>query len=383
MMMGKRAPAHRIVTTGLAILLVVCASACGRASGESPLTQCPAAGSRTSSGPATGLVRPVFFISDLDGCGARAFTFTGERTDRRLIFPPCREACSRPMIAPDGSLPTASTAPRGLLSALWAPDSRRMCGLLEGYAHPVRVGSFDAGNPQNVHVSTFAGLFGGVRASQFNLLSCNPAADRAVLTATGNGVVAVAVVSLAKQKVLFEQDHTDSTFAVVVAPNGLDMAIQHAELPPRSPSSPAPATCQWSTRHAGKPQKLCMVSPLATAPSPVPTDAELFSLTGVPHPTGRIRDRAIAGWSGDGTRLIAQTPNGQGGFSGLQVLRASDRHVLWQTAETLNGQVSAPGLTSLVVQTYDALHKKTTIQIIDALGRPKRLDVKGQLVTGP
>jgi hypothetical protein len=260
-----------------------------------------------------------------------------------------------------------------------------MCGLLYGYARPIRVGWFDVRSPQDLHVATFTGLFGNVHASQYNLLSCNLAADRAVLTATYNSIVALAIVSLAKQRVLFEQDYPGTpnvVTAAVVAPNGLSLAIQHAGQPLRPSQSPAPATCHWSTQRPGPPLKLCMVAPLAAAPPPVPTSADLYSLIGTPRSIGRISDRAVAGWSGDGSRLIAETPNGRGSFSGLQVLRVRDGHVLWQTTENLRGEASAPGLTSVVVQTYDVLHNKTTIRIIDALGRPKRLEMSGQLV-GP
>jgi hypothetical protein len=261
-----------------------------------------------------------------------------------------------------------------------------MCGLLYGYARPIRVGWFDVRSPQDLHVATFTGLFGNVHASRYNLLSCNLAADRAVLAASYNSIVALAIVSLAKQKVLFEQDYPGTpsvVTAVVVAPNGLSLAIQHAGQSPRPSQPPAPATCQWSTQRPGPPQRLCMIAAAPAAPPPVPTSADLYSLTGTPHSIGRISDRAVAGWSGDGSRLIAETPNGRGSFSGLQVLRVRDGHVLWQTTENLSGEASAPGLTSVVVQTYDVLRNKTTIWIVDALGRPKRLETSGQLVTGP
>ncbi|TJZ96252.1 hypothetical protein [Actinacidiphila oryziradicis] len=257
-----------------------------------------------------------------------------------------------------------------------------MCGLLDGYPQPIRVGSFDVGSPQNLHVTTFTGLFGNVHASQYNLLSCNLAADRAVLTATYNSIVALAVVSLAKQKVLFEQNYPDTpnvVTAAVVAPNGLNLAIEHAVQPVRPSQSPALATCH-STQRSGQPLKICNVAPLATAPPQVPTSVDLYKLIGTPRSIGRIDDRAVAGWSGDGSRLIAETPNGRGSFSGFQVLRVSDGHVVWQTAENLSGETSAPGVTSVVVQTYDVPHKKTTIWIVDALGRPKRLEMSGQLV---
>jgi hypothetical protein len=48
----------------------------------------------------------------------------------------------------------------------------------------------------------------------------------------------------------------------------------------------------------------------------------------------------------------------------------------------LSGETSAPGLTSIVVQTFDP-HNKTTLWIVDALGRPQRLETNGHLVTGP
>ncbi|MEV6057850.1 hypothetical protein [Streptomyces sp. NPDC052107] len=258
-----------------------------------------------------------------------------------------------------------------------------MCGLLDGYAQPIRVGSFDVGSPQHLHVATFTGLFGNVHASQYNLLSCNLAADRVVLTATYNSIVALAVVSLAKQKVLFEQDYPDTpnvVTAVVVAPNGLNLAIQHAVQPPRPSQSPSPATCESSLQRSGQPQQICRVAPVAAAPPPVPTSVDLYSLIGTPLSIGRIGDRAVAGWSGDGSRLIVETPNGRGSFNGFQVLRVRDGHIVWQTDENLTGVTSAPGLTSVVVQTSDALHSKTTIQIIDALGRPKRLETSGQLL---
>lgn len=289
------------------------------------------------------------------------------------------------MIAPDGSLPPAFTAPTGLVARRWAADSRSMCGLLDGYVQAIRVGSFDVSRPQDVHVATFTGLFDNMRASRYDVLSCNLAADRAVLTATYKSVVALAVVSLAKQQVLLEQDYPGTpnvVTTVVVASDGLNLAIQHAEQPLQPSEPPAPATCQSSTQGAGQPQKLCMVAPLA-ATVPVPISADLYSLIGTPRSIGRMDDRAVVGWSGDGSRIIAETPNGSGGFSGLQVIRVSDGHVLWQTAEGLSGATSAPSLTSIVVQTYDAPHKKTTIWIIDALGRPKSLETTGQLVTGP
>ena len=122
-----------------------------------------------------------------------------------------------------------------------------------------------------------------------------------------------------------------------------------------------------------------MVAPPPAAPPPVPTSAGLYSLTGTPHSMGRIRDRAVAGWSGDGSRLIAEVPNGRGSFSGVQALRVRDGLVLWQTTENLSGEASAPGLTSVVVQTYNVLHHKTTTWIVDAPGRPKRLETSGQL----
>jgi hypothetical protein len=244
------------------------------------------------------------------------------------------------------------------------------------------VGWFDVRAPQDHHVANFTGLFD--RAVTVGLVGCDVAGDRAVLTAgSASSVVdAVAVVSLSKPKVLFERHFASGArsrvSAVLVAPNGLSMAVQHADQAPPRPNSPVPASCSPTTR-AGRPLTMCAVSPEPAAPFPVPTEVELYALSGVPHLVGRVPGREIVGWSGDGSRLITQPRYETGG--GVTVQRAGDGQVVWQTAGTFNRALSAPGLATIAIQTFDESRRRSSIDLIDPLGQAKHLDVQGQLIS--
>ncbi|MCW2887427.1 MAG: hypothetical protein JWL58_4289 [Streptosporangiaceae bacterium] len=378
---------RRILRVFVVLVLVAGASACSQGGPRVPGNGCPA-----TSGP--GLIRgsaqegPVFFVTNPGGCSAQAYTYTGERTVGRLIFPPCVEACSKPAIAPDGSVPSAPTKPSALVSAIWAPDSRRMCGFLNGYVRPIRVGWFDVRAPQHLHISMFPSLFGHLPTSSYNLRSCDITADRAVVTAESNSpnVDAVAVVSLAKRKILFQRDFTGTAAGpvteVAVAPNGLDMAIQHADHPPPPKSSPSPVSCSPS-RKAGRPFTMCALPVPPAMPPPTPTRADLYTLIPTPRPIGRIAGKGIVGWSGDGSRLITWARHGPTGIGDVvEVLRAIDGRVIWQITSMFNAAATAPGVPSLAIQTYDPTRNTTTIHLIDTLGT-KRLDAAGQLLPIP
>jgi hypothetical protein len=246
---------------------------------------------------------------------------------------------------------------------------------------PIRVGWFDVRAPQDHHVANLTGLFDS--APTVDLVGCDVAGDRAVLTAgsVSSVVDAVAVVSLSKPKVLFERHFASGArsrvSAVLVAPNGLSMAVQHADQAPTR-ISPVPASCSPTTR-AGRPPTMCAVSPAPGEPLPVPTEVELYALSGVPHLVGRVPGRQIVGWSGDGSRLITQPRYEPGG--GVTVQRAGDGQVVWQTAGTFNRALSAPGLATIAIQTFDESRRRSSIDLIDPLGRAKHLDVQGQLIS--
>jgi hypothetical protein len=265
---------------------------------------------------------------------------------------------------------------------IWAADSRRRCGFPEGAVRPIRVGWFDVRAPQDHHVANFTGLFDS--AATVGLVGCDVAGDRAVLTAgSASSIVgAVAVVSLSKPKVLFERHFASGArsrvTAVSVAPNGLAMAVQHADQPPPRPQSPVAASCSPTTR-AGRPLTMCAVSPEPAAPFPVPTEVELYALSGVPHLVGRVPGREIVGWSGDGSRLITQPRYESGG--GVTVQRAGDGQVVWRTAGIFNRALSAPGLATIAIQTFDPSRRQSSIDLIDALGRAKHLDDQGELIS--
>jgi hypothetical protein len=113
--------------------LVTAAVACtGQPRVPIPGHVCPS--TRFSPGLVPGSVKagPVFFVSGPEDCQAHAYTYAGERTDRRLIFPSCIEACQGPVIAPDGSVPSPSDRPSALGSRIWATDSRNVCGFPDG-----------------------------------------------------------------------------------------------------------------------------------------------------------------------------------------------------------------------------------------------------------
>ncbi|MCW2915030.1 MAG: hypothetical protein JWN52_3098 [Actinomycetia bacterium] len=376
---------RRILQVFVVLVLVAGTSACSQEGPRVPGNGCPA-----TSGP--GLIRgtapdgQVFFVTNPGNCSAQAYTYTGERTVGRLIFPPCVEACSKPAIAPDGSVPSALTKPSALVSSIWAPDSRRMCGFLNGYVRPIRVGWFDVRAPQHLHISVFPSLFGHLPTSSYSLRSCDVTADRAVVTAesTSPYVDAVAVVSLAKRKVLFQRDFTGTAAGLVttvaVAPNGLDMAIQHADQPPPPKSSPAPVSCSPG-RKAGRSFTMCELPSPPAMPPETPTQADLYALRPTPHPIGRIAGKSIVGWSGDGSRLITWARHGPTGIGDVvEVLRATDGHVIWQSTSMFNTAATAPGVPSLAIQTYDPTRHTTTIHLIDTLGRTNRLDAAGQLL---
>lgn len=265
---------------------------------------------------------------------------------------------------------------------MWAADSRRRCGFPQGVVRPLRVGWSDVRAPEDQHITTFTGLFDN--ASRVGLVGCDVAGDRAVVTAESvNSVVeAVAVVSLSSPEVVFEQhfasDARSRVIAVSVAPNGRVMAVQHADQAPPPPYSPAPASCSQTTQ-AGRPFTICVASPASGMPSPVPTEIELYALSEVPHRLGRVTDRQIVGWSGDGDRLITQPGHVAGG--GVTVLRASDGQVVWQTEGTFNLALSPPALATIAIQTFDPSRRRSSIDLIDPLGHAKHLDVQGQLIT--
>jgi hypothetical protein len=124
---------------------------------------------------------------------------------------------------------------------------------------------------------------------------------------------------------------------------------------------------------------MCAVSPAPGAPLPVPTEVELYALSGVPHLVSRVPGREIVGWSGDGSRLITQPGYGPGG--GVTVQRAGDGQVVWQTAGAFNRAISAPGLATIAIQTFDPSRRQSSIDLIDSLGRAKHLDDQGQLIS--
>lgn len=367
-----------------ALLLAAVLAACGAAGSEvgggpgPPGRQCPTA----VAGADRSGARPVFYVADAGGCSAHAYDYTGTRTGGRLAFPSCIEACRGPVVAPDGWVPSGPDTSGGLSSTIWATDSRHRCGFPEGAVRPIRVGWFDVRASQDHHVANFTGLFDS--AATVGLVGCDVAGDRAVLTSgSASSIVdAVAVTSLSRSKVLFERHFASGArsrvTAVSVAPNGRAMAVQHADQAPPRPQTPVPASCSPTTR-AGRPLTMCAVSPEAGAPFPVPTAVELYALSGVPHLVCRVPGREIVGWSGDGSRLITQPGSAPGG--GVTVQRVGDGQVVWQTPGTFNRALSAPGLATIAIQTFDPSRRQSSIDLIDQLGLAKHLDDPGQLVT--
>jgi hypothetical protein len=369
----------RVVAFCLGAALLAGAGACGgEGNGHSvPGHLCPS----TSLSP--GLVRgsvagPVFFISGPEDCQAHAYTYSGQRTDRRLIFPSCVEACSSPVIAPDGSAAAWQVAPNEVAGRTWAPDSRRICGFLNGYVRPIRVGWYDLRTPRNVHVTTFPGLFDRYPAATYSLLSCDIEAATAVLAAgdTDTGVVALALVSLTRPKVLWHREFPSAApgpVSVVVAPDVRYLAVQHTRRPPFPTAEPTPASCPPGAR-------VCEVPLPGQPPPPVSTEADLYALRPAPHIIGRIGGQGVVGWSGDGSRLITWSSHGPSGIGDVvRVLRATDGQIIWQTAASYTSAVSAPGLSAIAIQTYDPTHKET-IHLIDAIGHTTQLNVTGQLI---
>lgn len=105
----------------------------------------------------------------------------------------------------------------------------------------------------------------------------------------------------------------------------------------------------------------------------------MYALNGVPHRVGRVPGRRIVGWSGDGSRIITQPRYISGG--GVTVVRAGDGHVVWQTTGTFDRALSAPGLATIAIQTFDPSERRSSIDLIDPLARTKHLNVQGQLIT--
>lgn len=371
----------RVLAAGaVGLVLAAGIAACGRGSGVPPVPgrYCPTA--FASPNKPRG---PVFYVADPGGCSAHAYDYSGVRTGGVLAFPPCIEACRGPDIAPDGWVPSGTAVTGGLSSMIWASDSRRRCGFPQGRVRPVRVGWFDVDAPQQLHVTAFLDLFARLEVSRFGVVGCDIEGDRAVLTAesTSSAFEAVAVVSLSKPKVLFERhfDTPNDVTAISVAPNGLEMAVQHAYQPPARPYAPVSPSCSQTMRD-GRPFTLCAaVSPQPASPPPVPTGAELYSLSSsIPALTGRVSRRALVGWSGDGSRIVTVSPDGPG--DGVCVLRTSDGKIVWQTTETLNLAVSAPGIASIALQTYDASHHRSSITLLDELGHAEHLSATGTLM---
>lgn len=342
------------------LMLAGCAGA-GVVRGQaSPKPDC---GHVTASGKAA-----VFFMRSADGTGACGYTYAGKPTGRLLTYPWCMEACAEPRPSPDGhytlSMFTVTDTASGRVVAQlpddatgygWASDSRHLCGMLSGPAVPVTlVVAALGGRPKQV---TLAPLFTKVRYSNADLVVCDPRHARAVLQASYQHVIAVAVVSLSDGAVLAEHDFPDTSggfpdrstpvvTGVVVSADGRYLAVLHAIQPAFSPPSPDSSPVAVTT-----PGQPVAVSPAAGPAAPVPTYFDVFDLDHPGRPIARLADAQPAAFSGDGALLAEQVPRTHGGEA-ARVVRWSDGRIIWQSNETLAGEATSPGVPIIAIETY-------------------------------
>lgn len=360
-------------------LMGTLAGACGRQSGPSvPGHICPSTTLSPGLVPGTVKAGPVFFVSGPEDCQAHAYTYDGARTDRRLIFPSCVEVCpAGPRIAPDGSVPNLTDKPGDWSSGTWAPDSRKICGLLQGPVRPIRVAWYALKAPHNVHVTTYPGLFRWDRSGRYTLATCDPMIGIATLVAdsTTGSVDALAVIDLTRPTVLWQKRFSEppaGPISVVAAPDARYLAVQHTRQPLTPAWSPVPIHCT--------PGRPCEVPLPPQTPPPVPTRADLYALRPTPHIIGRLTGQRVVGWSGDGSRVVVWNSHGPSAIGDtVSVVSARNGHLIWQTAGRYGTSISAPGLSTLVIQTPQP-KGEAAIDLIDPTGRARRLDVHGSLI---
>jgi hypothetical protein len=192
---------------------------------------------------------------------------------------------------------------------------------------------------------------------------------------TTGSVDALAVVDLTRPRVLWQKRFPGppaGPISVVAAPDAQYLAVQYTHQPPTPAWSPAPVHCT-----SGRP---CEVPLPPQAPPPVPTRADLYSLRPTPHIIGRVTGQRVAAWSGDGSSVVVWNSHGPSGTGDtISVVSAKDGHLIWQTAGSYSASISAPGLSTLVIQTQQP-KGAATIDVSDPTGKARPLNVHGSLI---
>jgi hypothetical protein len=344
--------------------LVACVLVLAGCAGAGVVQGQPDCGHLTAGGKAA-----VFFVNSAGGTGACGYTYAGKPAGRLLTYPRCVEACVVPWPSPDGhyeltGFTVTDTAsgrvvarlPDDVLDYVWASDSRHLCGVLGGPAVPVvLVVAGLGGRPEQV---TLAPLFTRVRYSNTGLVVCDPRHARAVLQASYNHVTAVAVVSLSNGAVMAEHDFPDTgnpfpdpgtpmVTGVVASADGRYLAVLHSIQP--ASGSPGPDSSPTAVTTPSQPAAPAEASPTGPA-APVPAYLDVFDINHPGRPIARLAAAQAVAFSSDGTLLAEQVPRTHGGEV-TRVVRWSDGQIIWQSNETLAGEVSSPGVPVIAIAT--------------------------------